>query len=148
MTFKRFLQLIFLPCLSLVVGATVPAVNDKNKTAPAPVDSTVYTEDKPNISVDAKHPDFTLKIKSNPTTGYAWFLREYDSNLITPVKHSFAAPETNLLGAPGFEIWTFHVKPTGFVVPQQTIIRMIYARPWQGSDSSTQLVFRISTQGK
>lgn len=106
----------------------------------------VYTEDKQTILISADQPEFILKLKSNPSTGYTWFLREYDANLIEPVKHSFEQPTEELIGASGFEEWTFKVKPAGFVVPQQTAIRMIYARPWQSNDSSTQLVFHISTQ--
>lgn len=87
-------------------------------------------------------------MKSNPTTGYSWFLREYDSTIITPVKHSFEQPSAKLMGAPGFELWTFKVKSAGFAVPQQTTIRMVYTRPWQSNDTGTQLVFRITTQGK
>lgn len=110
---------------------------------------TIYTEAKQNILVTADNPEFTLQLKSNPTTGYSWFLREYDANLVTPVKHSFQkSTDERLMGAPGFERWTFRVKPGSFTVPQQTTLRLIYTRPWQGSDGSTQLVFRISTQGK
>ncbi|VVC76165.1 hypothetical protein AQUSIP_14700 [Aquicella siphonis] len=108
----------------------------------------VYTEDKPNFTVTSGHPEFVLKLKSNPSTGYSWFLREYDANLISPVKHSFQQPAKNLIGAPGYELWTFRAKPGAFTVPQQTTIRMVYARPWSGSDNSTQLVFRVTTQGK
>lgn len=109
----------------------------------------VYTEAKQNILVTADQPEFTIQLKSNPTTGYAWFLREYDLNLIVPVKHKFIkSTDEKLMGAPGIEAWTFRVKPAGFTVPQQTTLRLIYTRPWQGSDGSTQLVFRVSTQGK
>jgi len=108
-------------------------------------DNNVYTESKTNITVTSSQPEFVLKLKSNPTTGYAWYLREYDKTLITAVKHNYQASAKNLIGASGFEFWTFRVKPAGFAVPQQTTIRMVYARPWQGSDNSTQVVFRIST---
>lgn len=111
-------------------------------------DNHTYTEDKTSISVNVKDPVFVLKLKSNPTTGYTWFLREYDSTLITPVKNEYVQPNKKLIGAPGFENWTFKVKPAGFTVPQQTTIRMVYTRPWQSNDSGTQLVFRITTQGK
>lgn len=112
----------------------------------APDASNIYSENKLNIYVDSKHPEFIIKVKSNPTTGYSWFLREYDKGIITAVKHSFQAPTKKLMGAPGFELWTFRVKPAGFIVPQQTTIRLIYARPWQSDDSATQLVFRVTTQ--
>jgi len=94
--------------------------------------------------VSAGQPVFIVKLKSNPTTGYTWFLREYDTSLIMPVKHSYQAPQSNLIGSSSFELWTFRVKPAGFVVPQQTTMRMVYARPWQ-SEGSTQLVFRVTT---
>jgi inhibitor of cysteine peptidase len=111
-------------------------------------DNNVYSEDKPNIAIDAQHSEFVIKLKSNPTTGYAWFLREYNHNLITPVKHTFQGPSTKLMGAPGYELWTFKMKPDAFIVPQQMTIRFIYARPWQGADSSTQVVFRVTTTAK
>lgn len=148
---------ILLICISTVVFAAenptpaeVKPITAINK--PAEVKGTannnVYTQDQVNISVAAKQPTFVIKLKSNPTTGYSWFLREYDSNIITPVKRTYQAPDTKLIGAPGFDLWTFKVKPNAFLVPHQTTLRMIYARPWQGSDSATQVVFRISTQGK
>lgn len=135
MTVKSILQSV-LALFLIVFSNTIIASSADN----------IYTENKLDISVTAKQPEFTIKLKSNPTTGYSWFLRQYNRNLIVPVKHAFEKPTQNLMGAPGYELWTFRVKPTGFTVPQQTIIRMIYARPWQGS-GSTQLVFHISTQG-
>ena len=108
----------------------------------------VYTEDKSNIVVSPHQAEFTIKLKSNPAAGYAWFLREYDSALITPVKHRVEQGEKNLIGTPVFEWWTFRVKSTGFLVPQQTSIRLIYTRPSQSLDSATQVVFHITTQEK
>jgi inhibitor of cysteine peptidase len=135
--------------LLVVFSATIFANKPNNNSAKNNDNAdAVYTENKTNIAVTSKQPEFIIKLKSNPTTGYTWYLREYDSNLISPVKHSYEQGPTELIGAPGYEIWTFRVKPAGFVVPQQTVMRLVYTRPWQGSDSSTQLVFRISTAGK
>lgn len=108
----------------------------------------VYSESKPNIVVDPSHSSFTLKLESNPTTGYSWFLHEYDDDLIQPVSHQFEQGEKKLMGAPGYEIWKFKVRKEAFVVPQQTTIRFLYARPWEGAENSTQAVFRISTTSK
>ena len=108
-------------------------------------DTPTYTEDKTSIVADVKQLTFIIKLKSNPTTGYSWFLREYDADLITPVKHEFQQPEKKLIGAPGFELWTFRMKHAAFTVPQQTALRFVYARPWQGADNSTQVVFRVTT---
>lgn len=104
----------------------------------------VYSESQLNITVDKKNPTFQIRLKSNPTTGYSWFLREYDHELITPIKSEFEPAKTELVGAPGSQLWVFKVKPGAFTVPSQSIIRLIYARPWQGAEGSTQLVFRVS----
>lgn len=109
---------------------------------------TTYDEENTSIMVTADEPQFTIKLKSNPTTGYSWFLREYDTALIEPVGHRYEAPTNQLIGASGFEIWTFKVKPIALTVPHQTSLRMVYARPWTKTDSSTQLVFHVMTQGK
>lgn len=124
---------------------TVFATENKNGK-----NDNIFAEDKTNIMISADHPQFTIKLKSNPTTGFSWFLREYDANLIAPVKHSYQQQDANvkLMGAPGYELWTFKVKPSGFVVPQHTAIRFVYMRPWSSSDSSSQVVFRVNTQSK
>jgi predicted secreted protein len=127
--------------------STVVYAETTDEQAAASTPSYVFTEQKQSIAISVSHPEFTIKLKSNPTTGYSWFLREYDSHLIAPVTHSFVKPTQKLMGAPGYEIWTFRVKAAGFSIPQQTAIRFVYARPWQ-SDDGTQLVFRVSTQGK
>lgn len=104
----------------------------------------VFTADKPNIMVAQTNPNFTLKLKSNPTTGFTWFLRDYDDALVVPVKHTFETSETKLMGAPGYDFWEFKMKPSAFLVPRQTIVRMIYARPFSG-DNVTPVMFTIST---
>ena len=107
----------------------------------------IYTEDTPNILVNVQQPQFIIKLKSNPSTGYSWFLREHDDALVQPIKHQFEKnPQASLMGAPGYEIWTFKIKPQGFAVPQQSTLRFVYARPNQGSDGSSQLVFHITTE--
>lgn len=108
--------------------------------------SSVYTEDKRAIMVTPETTQIVIKLKSNPTTGYSWFLREYTPSLIEPTKHVFEAPtDKKLMGAPGYEIWTFRVKPAAFIVPQQTVIRFVYLRPWEMVDNATQAVFKVAT---
>lgn len=105
-----------------------------------------YTEDKPAIQINANQPIFTIQLPSNPTTGYAWFLRENDSNLIVPIQHRFIhANSKKLIGAPGYEMWTFRVRPKGFVVPREILLRFIYTRAWEISNNETQLVFKVTT---
>lgn len=114
-----------------------------------PKESDAYTEDKLGISVTVDKPTFTIKLKSNPSTGYSWFLRSYDTRLLTAEKHEYKyAEDRKLMGAPGYELWMFRMKPAAFAVPQQTLLRFVYARPWEGTEQSTQVVFRVSSMPK
>ena len=108
--------------------------------------SEVHTQDKSAFTVTSKQAEFTIKLKSNPTTGYSWYLTSYNANVVQPVKHTFEAPAKKLMGAPGYELWTFKVKPEGFVVPQQTQIQFVYQRPWEAGSSKDQpTVFTVTT---
>lgn len=106
-----------------------------------------YTQDKTAFTISAQDKEFVIKLKSNPTTGYTWFLTDYNSALLEPVKHVFE-PATNkkLIGAPGYELWIFRAKPAAFVVPQQTLIRFVYSRPWEKLDQGQVETFRITTR--
>jgi inhibitor of cysteine peptidase len=128
---------------AMLVSAVVCA---KAKDIAPAAEPTVYTQDKPVAMITAAQPEFVIKLKSNPTTGYTWFLRNYNTDLLQPVSHSFQAPDTTMVGAPGFELWTFKVKSTAFVVPQQTSIRFAYSRPWEAAESATPLLFRVTIE--
>jgi len=110
----------------------------------------VYTEQKTSFIITPEQPEFIIKLKSNPTTGYSWFLREYHSRYLEPIKHRFLRPENSkmIMGAPGYELWTFKVKPAAFVVPLRTSFVFNYLRPWEKRDPITKLVFWISTKGR
>jgi inhibitor of cysteine peptidase len=113
------------------------------------VELPIYTQDKLAAVVTSDQPEFVIKLKSNPTTGYSWFLRDYNFELIVPISHVFEpAEDKKLLGAPGYETWIFKAKPAAFVVPQQTSIRFVYARPWETGEGSMQLMFKVSMENK
>jgi inhibitor of cysteine peptidase len=126
----KILLAIWLAIFSLPLFAKQNVISNQTP------EKNIYTEDKQTILVSSDQPEFVLRLKSNPSTGYTWFLREYDAALIQPLKHVYEPSASELIGSAGFEEWTFKVKPEGFIVP------------WQSNDASTQLVFRISTQSK
>jgi inhibitor of cysteine peptidase len=97
------------------------------------------------ILVKKSEPVFTIILQSNPTTGYSWSLKNYDPNIILPLSRKFY-PSTSkgLVGAPGYEKWTFRVKAGGFTVPQLTSITLIYLRPWEEQGVQT-INFKVVT---
>jgi len=98
-----------------------------------------------------KQPTYTLRLNSNPTTGYSWLMVSYPSKLLTVVKHQYipnSSPAKRskgqkepLLGAGGSEIWQFKAKEQAFAFPQLVKIKMMYARSWDVNDQSTTQTF-------
>lgn len=109
-------------------------------------DSITYTEDKNSVTIVSDIPEFTIRLKSNPSTGYSWFLQKYNNDLIQPVRHTYEpAADKKLVGAPGSEVWVFRMKPAAFTVPQETNMHFVYVRPWDVKDQPQALEFHIST---
>ena len=61
------------------------------------------------------------------TTGYRWKLSDnFTEGVVRLVKSEYVAPETEMVGAGGKEVWTFKV-----VEPGETTIDLEYVRPWE-----------------
>ncbi len=119
----------FVMCFFTAITIANPLINAGQKTV---------------IRVSADQPRFTIRLKSNPTTGYSWFLRDYDASLIQPIQHSFITEtHTHLMGAPGYEQWTFRVLPHAFVASQPMTMRFVYMRPWEHENKTESVVFTI-----
>lgn len=71
---------------------------------------------------------FTVELKSNPTTGFGWQVRESpeDPPVLEKKADSFTASQGNLCGAPGKHIYRFTAVSRG-----KTTLRLVYLRPWE-----------------
>lgn len=96
-----------------------------------------YDEEQLHISVGSNQPGFIIKLKSNPTTGYSWSLKSFDKTLLESTHHQFIAAKTKLIGAPGFEEWTFNVLPAAFGKKRHTTLTFVYARSWEKEPKDT-----------
>jgi len=124
----------------LASGKTNKALRAEKK--PVVITKGIFTDPNKAIQVTRQSPRFSLTLRSNPTTGYSWFLVGYDHNLIAPVSNQFKA-DTSKVGAPGKEIWTFKVKPEAFIVPQATELTLQYFRPWVVPTNGRKLSFLV-----
>ena len=71
--------------------------------------------------------EFTITLDSNPTTGYQWKLSDnLTEGIVKLVKLEYLAPETEMVGTGGKEVWTFEG-----VRPGETTIDLEYVRPWE-----------------
>lgn len=119
----------------------------KKQDKPQQVENGRLTDPNKVILVSKKDRTFTINLKSNPTTGYSWVLvGDYNSNMIEPISHTFNPPDTKLVGAPGYETFTFKVDRDGFNAPQKFQLHFQYVRPWVVSDNAQKLKFTIITK--
>lgn len=58
--------------------------------------------------------ELTITLESNVSTGFRWVLAtEPDARILSLAGSGYLAPETDLVGAPGQEIWTFRARSEG-----------------------------------
>lgn len=92
------------------------------------------------ITLEKNQTEFTIKLPSNPTTGYSWFLKSYDSSLVQPLEHEFIGPKESRIGAGGTEIWRFRPTQKAFQVPQFIQLTFVYAQPWNIKSAEEKVV--------
>lgn len=109
------------------VFAATPA-NVSQTVTPAAI---TFSDPHKIIQVREAAPTFKIFLQANPTTGYAWFIKQIDSNLIQVRHHKYVAPGSKLVGAPGYEEWKFQVKPAIFKQNAETTVQLIYKRRWE-----------------
>lgn len=109
---------------------------------------TAYAENQVDtnkaITLEKNQTEFTIKLPSNPTTGYSWFLKSYDSSLVQPLEHEFIGPKESRIGAGGTEIWRFRPTQKAFQVPQFIQLTFVYAQPWNIKSAEEKVVTVVS----
>jgi inhibitor of cysteine peptidase len=89
------------------------------------------------------HPQDTLTVKlgSNPTTGYEWEEALISNNsVIEQTSRNYLTPTaTAIVGAPGTDVWVFTAKSSG-----STTISFSYSRPWESVPATYTLTINIT----
>ena len=102
-------------------------------------------DDNPN-----NESEFTLEVGdkirielcSNPSTGYEWDYEMTVDGIVAEEDHDYDGPESDMLGAPGIEFWTFEA-----VSPGNTEITMEYTPPGTGNtEDSWSLVMKVTVE--
>ncbi len=79
-----------------------------------------------------KGSEFEIILESNPSTGFRWVIADtLNTDIVTLTTTEFIEPDTELLGAPGEEKWTFTGAGLG-----ETDISLSYVRPWEEQQES------------
>ena len=75
---------------------------------------------------------FSVAIEENATTGYRWNVKIADEKVVKLAKNEFAAPTTDMAGAPGTRVYTFKA-----AAPGKTTIAFSYERSWEAGAADT-----------
>lgn len=137
------IRIKFMVVLVLILPMMLGASDKVSK--PNHLDDQAYTDPSKALYVFKNASQFSIKVSSNPTTGYHWYLTDYDARLIQPMSHKFYPSSTDKLGAPGYDIWVFKVTPGAFLVPHLLKVGMQYSRPFQVSITTQNRYYFVAT---
>ncbi len=99
------------------------------------------SESQENIEVK-NGQEFTIKMVSNPSTGYTWSVSDsYDKNIVEKVSNTFKASDSGMSGAPGEDSWVFKGVGKG-----STKLEFKYARSWEASSSDKNKTFSVTVK--
>jgi len=91
-----------------------------------------YSGQQVEIAVDGS---LTVTLDSNASTGFQWVLVSIgDETVLEKVANTYEAPEdTDMVGAPGKEIWTFSALKKG-----TSTVSMEYSRSWENGTQAAE----------
>ena len=145
MVCKRFL--LGVVSSSLLLTGTVAAAANTGTVKPASITSSKPASIRSSslnpklISVSSHKKTIEVRMRSNRTTGYSWFLTHYDALYLKPVSYRYETPNSGMMGAPGVAVWTFAIVQAG--IPATTSISWSSARPWENSAKPTFFTTRV-----
>jgi len=84
------------------------------------------------VTVNSSENDFDISLRVNQSTGYGWYLADYNSQLITPIKTEIVSINNKQIGSPKTMLWRFKVNSSVLRVPQITKLNFVELRPWVG----------------
>jgi inhibitor of cysteine peptidase len=102
-------------------------------------DATVTPANGETITATAQQP-FTVKLDSNPTTGYEWRVKNIDGD-VKFVESKYVEPKTDAVGAPGEQVLTFDAGPAG-----SSSVTLVYERPFGDEPPAKTLAFDVDVQ--
>jgi len=142
---KKLIILSLVSILMLPLLATGCAEKEASTTSNSAKDQTVeitldeFVEQNSMLKYVemVKSGTLTVKLGSNPSTGYEWGDAEITHpDVIKQISRHYEEPtDTGLVGAGGTEVWVFEATDTGLAM-----IKISYSRPWEGGEKDTYTV--------
>jgi predicted secreted protein len=118
--------------LAVMLGACAPA-------GPIEIDCDAFYQDPNQVSQVALRAgdEITVRLCSNPSTGYQWTEEAEigDTDVLVQQSHAYQAPPEEggppAPGTPGVEVWVFRAIGSG-----ESVTRLEYSQPWEGGEKA------------
>ena len=90
------------------------------------------------LTLKSGEDKFSVRLSSNPTTGYMWVLRHWPK-WIQPKGHKYTENKhkPGMVGVGGRDVWFFKTKYPATKVPLMGLICWRYTRAWTGAGQDT-----------
>ncbi len=131
---KARMRVIF--CLIVVISLTLVGQSMASRPQPASGEITLTALDNGRQVELATNDILTLRLESNPSTGYFWEVQDVDETVLRQVEgiegsngFEFEARESSMVGGPGTQILRFAGVSKGY-----TTINLVYHRPWERAE--------------
>ena len=138
MKVKILVAIALLPALISVAACTTASAGTAEQTDQIVKEVAITTSEEFNQNQHIqkeveiyKGSTLVVTLFSNGTTGFSWDedAQIADTSIIQQLKHQYIGAETDMLGAPGAEEWTFEAVNSGI-----TTVHLEYSRPWVGGE--------------
>lgn len=87
------------------------------------------------LHISMKQDDFTVHLPANPTTGFQWYLLDYDSKLFEVINRQYISSKVGVMGAGGYMLYTFKIKKQE-KYPRKSVLEFKHARSWEPNTAS------------
>ena len=111
--------------------------SDDNVVSVYEIDQFNGTEDR-SIQVKAGEA-FSVKLRSNPTTGYGWVAGDHDGSISVKSEYVTDKHEPGMVGVGGTETFTITCSESG-----DYILELEYKRSWENVDPISKLILHIA----
>lgn len=99
------------------------------------------------VRIPQNQNTITLQLNANATTGYQWFLENYNQTYFTYLGYHYLAPQKadpKMTGVPGLAQFTFQVNPAFHQGPLTSKIHLIYGQPWDMTATTETTITLVS----
>ena len=95
-------------------------------------------DDGTSISTSPGDP-FQLHLMENRTTGYRWYLVDFDHSVLDVTLDIFQASRTSSYGTGGEHLWEFVAR-----APGQSTLQLVYRRSWESAPPSKSFSLHVA----